>query len=300
MAAGKAKAGGNWSARLQMYVVILGAFYAYKAWKGKDPLSSEGGSSAGGNSAGRGSGLDCKGRPSHLQRHFTRVEGSWMSSLEAGDCSNMALLMVHQTSLSAETEFAAMIPHLLEAAPAGGLQVLSVDRPCHGYSPCPERGEPEDASSLLGRFLAGRPASQQIAYLASGRDAARHALATVQRRRAPARMLLVRPHLASRDSKGTMSVAAAIDSARWTVLTGEPLASKVRKLESLDVGKMPRGSTVTLMYLEGDEEDDALKAALEEEDVAVEVRYADTLEDDILPAVTDMLAGDGAATEDEV
>jgi len=107
-------------------------------------------------------------------------------------------------------------------------------------------------------------------------------------------MLLLRPQLVAADIKGRK---AAVDAARWAVLS----SSKERGLESLDVVKMPRGCTATLIYLEGDQEDDALKTALEDDDVAVEVRYVDSLEEldaGIVSAVSDMLAGDGAATEE--
>lgn len=294
MAAGRKPAQpGGWSARLQMYIVILGAYYAYKAWKGHDPTAASGSS----GSNGKAEAQDCKDDTDDPQRKFAKVQSIWMSSLEAGACSNMQLFMVHQTALSAESEFGESIPQILaKAAPPGGLQVLALDRPCHGYSTCPEAGEPEDDSALFTGVLARRPASRQFSYVASGRTAARLVLATVVRRRMAARILLLRPHLVSVDSKAITSAAAAVDSARWSAMHGDSPSDKGRPAESLDVAKLPRGCTVTLMYLESDEEDQDLKTSLEDADHAVEVRYVDSIEDGIVPAVADMLAGDGAAT----
>merc|ERR1712096_454106 len=101
-------------------------------------------------------------------------------------------------------------------------------------------------------------------------------------------MLLLRPAMVTPDTKG-ITAPVAVDSARWAVLDGHSPSSKEDSLESLDVTKMPRGCIVTLMYLDGDKEDEALKAALEEEDVAVDVRFVDSFDEGIVPAVTDML-----------
>lgn len=273
---------------MQIYIVVMGAYYAYKYYKGGDAKDS------GANSAAK---QECKDDP-ELRRRFTKTAGTWTSYLEAGSCSATQLLLLHQTSLSAETEFGSVIPQLLTAAPAGGLKVLAVDRPCHGYSLCPEGGEPEEISTFLRSLLAGRSANFQVAYMASGREAARHALATVQRRQSAARILLIRPHSATLDTRGMKSRLAAADVSRWSALSGKQPSSKAKLGDSLDVASLPRGCTVTLIYFEGDEEDENLKTTLEDENIPVEVRWVDSIEDGIAPAVADMLAGEGAATAD--
>lgn len=222
-----------------------------------------------------------------------------MSSLQAGACSENQLLLLHRTSLSAETEFGTMIPQLIKkATPSGGLQVVAADRPCHGFSPCPGKGEDrQEDGGTLGRLIARRPGAQQFSYVASGRDAARQALAIAQRRKAPTRMLLLRPMMVTPDAKG-VTASIGVDSARWAALKGDSASSKEDALEPLEVAKMPRGCVVTLMYLDGDQEDEVLRAALEEHDVAVDVRYMDSFEEGVVPAVSDMLASDGASTAD--
>lgn len=280
------------SARLQMYVVVMGGYYLYKTYYMPPDAGKTG---AGANSGSQDD--DCKGRNASLRRRFKQVDGLWLSSMEAGGCADMLLMLLHQTSSSAETEFGKVIPQLQKkAAPSGGLQVVALDRPCHGYSACPEGGEPATALDL---FLGRRPAKQQIAFMTTGRASARQMLATVQRRKTASRMLLVRPQLVAPDAKVASSVLAAADSARWSVLVGDSPSSK--ETGRLDVASIPLGCTVTLVYIEGDQEDEDLKTALEERDAMVEVRLAldgEALEETVLLAATDMLAGDGAATAD--
>jgi len=294
MAPAQAKAGTNWSHKLKFYIVVMGGYYAYKYYKnqGNDPATAAKGGSKGTASVAE---YDCKDGSEHVHRQFVKVGTSWVSTLQAGACSDNQLLLLHRTGLSAETEFGATIPQLIEkATPSGGLQIVAPDQPCHGFTPCPgeaDNGE-ELSSNMLGRLVARRPGAQQFAYLASGRDSTQEALAIVKRRNAPARMLLFRPLMVNPDTKG-ITAPAGIDSARWDVLGHSP-ASKQDSPKPLAVAKMPRGCVVTLMYLDGDKEDDALKAALEEADVAVDVRIVDSMEEGIVPAVTDMLATDGA------
>jgi len=295
--AGQARAGGtNWSHKLKFYVVVMGGYYAYKYYRNGGKMTPE--DTSGRSSKGTGaSSEDCKDGSEHMRRQFNKIGGSWVSSLQAGECSDNQLLLLHQTSLSAHTEFATTIPQLIKkAAPSGGLQVLAPDRPCHGYTPCPAEGEDsQERGGVLGRLVFQRSSAQQFAYLASGREAAQQALAIVKRRRAPARMLLLRPFMVEPDTKG-VTASVGTDSARYAALNS--LLQSTNEDESLSAAAMPRGCVATLMYLDGDKEDDALKTALEEEDVAVDVRYVDSLEEGIVPAVTDMLAGDGSSLAD--
>lgn len=295
-AAGQGRAGTNWSTKLKFYVVVMGGYYAYKYFRNggnMTPDDTSGRSSKGASTASE----DCKDGSEHMRRQFNKIGSSWVSSLQAGACSDNQLLLLHRTSLSAQTEFATTIPQLIKkAAPSGGLQVIAPDRPCHGYTPCPGGGEEsQDRGGVLGRLVAQRSGAQQFSYLASGREAARQALAIVKRRKAPARMLLLRPLMVEPDTKG-IAASAGIDSARYAALNS--LVPSTDEDEPLSAAAMPRGCVATLMYLDGDREDDALKTALEEEDVAVDVRFVDSLEEGIIPAVTDMLAGDGSSLAD--
>lgn len=292
----QARQGASWSNKLKFYVVVMGGYYAYKYYKmqGKSPDEVSGTSSK-----GAGAAYECKDGSEHMHRQFEKIGGSWVSSMQAGACSDNQLLLLHRTSLSAETEFASLIPQLItKAAPSGGLQVIAPDRPCHGYTPCSAR---EDT---LERLVARRPGLQQFSYLASGRESIQQALDIAKRRRTPTKMLLLRPMMVEPDTKG-VTAPVGVDSARWAALSSDRKSSPgADGPEPLSVAQMPRGCVVTLVYLDGDKEDEAFKTALEEEDVAVDVRYVDSLEDELVPAVTDMLAGDGAsaaeASDEEV
>jgi len=280
----------GWTTRLQIYAVVMGIYYAYKYYKGELKGYGDNASTAAQSKE------TCTDDPT-LKRRFSRVGAHWLSFLEVGACTNMQLILLHQTGLSAEAEFSTTIPQLLEAGPAGGLRVLAIDRPCHGYSPCLDEAESAKAPFLVGGLLGQRAASAVFSFMASGRDAARHVLSLVSATKIPARMLLLRPQLKTLDSKVSTSALATAETARWNALSG---AKKEHSDAPLDVSSLPKACTVTIVYFEGDVEDDTLKIALEDENIAVEVRYVDSMEEGLVPAVADMLAGDGAATDEEV
>merc|ERR1711908_213017 len=127
--------------------------------------------------------------------------------------------------------------------------------------------------------------------------------------------LLVRPLLLAPDAKSLVSGAdveqwmrkndeeasasVAVDSALWAVKSGASLRKKDRSEAPLDSTRLPKGSSVTLMYLEGDEEDKPFQTEIEDAGGIVDVRTVDSLEDGIVQAVTDILAGE-AQTNSEV
>lgn len=292
----------GWMGRLQMYVLIMGCYYGYQYWStGKNPLAPKPSTAKAGAASSQ-----CKDASLQAKRRFKAVGGAWISFFEAGLCSDVQLLMLHRTSLSAETEFSNVIPQILTtAASAGGLQVLAPDRPCHGYSPCPKGGERHMeqgyASGLFGHLLAGRASSQKFSFVASGREASRSAIELVQLRGQPAQILLLRPQLMGPDATGVSSAVAATDSARWIALNSGYSSKKDKAAAPLNAAAtMPRGCTVILMYLEGDAEDDDLYKELEDGGITVEVRHVDSLEDGVVPAVTDMLAVDGVQKADTI
>lgn len=212
----------------------------------------------------------------HMQRRFRNMDGLWLSYLEAGVSSNMKLLLLHRTSLSGEAELGAIASQILKSAPAGHLKVVIPDRPCHGYSLCPEGGETTEAFTWYGRLLAERPHVQQFAYLTSGRAAARHALEIVQRRRAVARILLFRPHMVVLDSKGAESPLVAAEFARWSLLGHEYPPTREER-NPLSVSEMPKGCVVMLVYLRDDDQDQSLKLALEASGVSLQVEVVNSL-----------------------
>lgn len=301
--------------RMQMYMVFIGGWYLYKNYNKTNSADSPEPGVPAADEPPEYSNTDGGEAPT-WRRRFTEVDGSWLSYVDAGPRADTQLMLLHRTSWSAETEFDTIIPKLLaNAAPSGGLRVLAPDRPCHGYSPCPSGGEPEDASRLFGRLFSS---PKQFVFVASGRESARHALAMVHSRRATSHILLVRPLLSAPDAKSLASGAdvdewirkllnkdegtsasLAVDSALWAMKSGGSARKTDRSEEPLDSTKLPRGSSVTLMYLDGDEEDKAFQTEIEDAGGIVDVRTVDSLEDGIVQAVTDILAGE-AQTNSEV
>jgi len=234
-----------------------------------------------------------------VMRRFRKIDGVYtLSYLEAGASSHMKLLLLHRTSLSAEAEFGGIIPELFaKAALPGGLKVVAPDRPCHGYSLCPETGEPVEPFTLFARLLSERPVAQKFAYMTSGYESARHALEIVQRRGQAAQVILLRPQMISPDTKGLTSSLAAAESMRWALLRGERPSTTEGTPETLPVGQLPKGCAVLLIYLRGDVEDPALKTVIEisNTDVSVEVLYLESFEDGLVSAVSNMFRGKSAA-----
>lgn len=236
-------------------------------------------------------------------RRFKKLDGIWLSHLEAGVSTNLKLLMLHQTSLSAEAEFGGIIPQLVgKAAPPGGIKVVAPDRPCHGFSLCPARGEPREAGvTLFARILSERPVAQKFAYMASGHEAARHTLEIVQRRRQPARLIFIRPQMRSLAADGLTSPLAIGETVRWELLTGANHSAEQGELEPLIVREMPKGCAVMLIYHKGDTEDPSLRSAFEASDAGISVttRYIESSGDGLATAALLMLGGRSLAAAEE-
>jgi pimeloyl-ACP methyl ester carboxylesterase len=271
--------------RILMHLMMIGFLYVFKQYFwGTGDIGRGTASSANASADGTIDGT---------RRSFVEINGAWLSYVEAGSSFHPPILLLHRTSLSAETEFGGVIPQLVTGVDSLH-HIVALDRPCHGQSPCTEAAE----TGLLNHFLGGLYAAKDIAYIASGRDAAHHALATVEHRRTAARMLFFRPMEAGVDAKGVSEILAASDSAKRAAKSNSSVFKRFKERRSapLHVDKLPRGSTITLMYLDGDDEDEGLRKALEDSDVPVDIRHVASLEESLVPAIVDMLAEEGPST----
>lgn len=285
----KMKSGGI-GGRLQMYMFMMAAMYLYKTYTGDssgksstksshETAQDDDGDSAEGTQAGA------------LRRGFKDIGGSWISYLEAEGSAETLLLMLHRSASSAEVDFGTTMSQLMAGPqPASGmLKVLAPDRPCHGYSPCPSAGEPEDANLWLGRLVATRH-RQRLALVASGREAMAQAIAFLGTREEAAQVLIVSPRAAT-PSRGSLSTAgeladwlrsshpgrtataaAAASAAQWAVTGAGAKGAAEDASAAPDLPDFPKGTAFTLLYAEGEVEDDAFKAALEDQGIEVRTR----------------------------
>jgi len=293
-----------------MYLVIFAAYYMYNQYIGKNQRGKgEDAESAQGATVGDASGSQAS---LTLRRGFVEVGGAWFSQLEAvgaGQASTQ-LLMLHRTASSAEAEFGSTLGQIASRSPSG-VQVLAPDRPCHGFSPCPESGEGN--SGWLNGLLKQKRASKNLAIVASGREALSLALSLARARQDPTRLLLLNP-FSSAPSKPEAATATALstwldgraagtareaaDAAMWAAS-----AASASDAESEDDSeKLPDGLSVTLLYAKGDEEDGKLKHSLEDQGAEVDVRRlrADSASGDELAAeVRRLLRGAGVEEEED-
>ncbi|CAK0818956.1 unnamed protein product [Prorocentrum cordatum] len=175
--------------RLQMYIVVLASWYGYQYFVGGRGKS---GKTAKEKAAVQGHEEAEEDEEPVLQAHtppdaaavamergFVEADGSWLGFVRAeGRKHNPLLLLLHRTSLSAETEYGPAFARLAKAGPSGGLSVLAPDRPCHGYSPCPPGGEPRNATAWLNKLIAtaiDASVPRSVAVVAAGREARRGA-----------------------------------------------------------------------------------------------------------------------------
>jgi len=281
--------------KMQTYMMMFAAYFLFNQFMGRNRRSS---TSSEKHSMHEAAGDDDDAESpvlgDHVTRGFTAVDGMWLSHLQATSKSETMLLLLHRTSLSAEVEFGSAIPRLVsEAAPSGGFRVLAPDRPCHGYSPCPAGGEPERADEWLKSLAFARNAPRTLAIVASGREAARQALALARQRPGVSHIILASPRAMAptrpktstavelRDwltkSYDKATVYETADAARWLAVS--PAAEDESNTDSppqqkgLNVAKLPKGCGVSLLYdADADEEDEALRLALEAHAVDVKVR----------------------------
>lgn len=313
--------------RLPMYMVLMGGYMVYKNMM-MDPKSSARQTTV--HEAAVDDEDDAGSSPTGLiTRSFADASGHWLSLLQSDRAPDSTLLLLHRTSLSAEAEFG----HLLQAtrgtgptlSSLAGVRLVAPDRPCHGYSPCPPGGEPEDASSWLGAILRGGPSSRlprRVQVAALGKGAARQALALLPRRPEIERVWLVQPqwlaplpppilsHLDARAwlenlcagaDGGTASACegglAAAETLRWATVA----KSSGGSTGGLDVSKVPKGLKVALIYGSADIQDEALSEALAAQGAAVTTRVAGAGQDplDLLVDDVQRVANILKAREDE-
>eukprot|EP00413_Alexandrium_margalefii_P004767 CAMPEP_0204517080 /NCGR_PEP_ID=MMETSP0661-20131031/3481_1 /ASSEMBLY_ACC=CAM_ASM_000606 /TAXON_ID=109239 /ORGANISM="Alexandrium margalefi, Strain AMGDE01CS-322" /LENGTH=465 /DNA_ID=CAMNT_0051522465 /DNA_START=48 /DNA_END=1445 /DNA_ORIENTATION=- len=304
--------------RMQSYLVMLVGYYLFTSLSGrfskKTPATDAVDAPDAADYEYDKAGSDA---PRPLGRQFSEVEGTWLSYLHAGRKSDSMLLLLHRSSLSAESEFGAVLPQLARAPP-GGLQVLAPDRPCHGYSPCPEAGEPANASPWLNGFIAERAAPQRLALAAVGREAAGHALALARNRPEVVQVWLLAPSILSPDvnsSAGTpglqawlqqrqdsISPRAATDVLRWAAAGGSPLRTTEQAPEDIAVPKLPKRCKVTILYSDTDREDEQLASALQAQGVDPRVRnmgIGETVLDGLVDDVQQVLGDSGSSEADD-
>lgn len=286
----KMKSGGI-GGRLQMYMFMMAAMYLYKTYTGDSSGKSSTKSSH--DTAQEDDEDSTEGtQAGALRRGFKDVGGSWVSYLEAEGSAETLLLMLHRSASSAEVDFGTTMSHLMAGPqPASGmLKALAPDRPCHGYSPCPSGGEPENANPWLGRLLASHR-RQRLALVASGREAMAQAIALLGTREEAAQVLILSPRNAT-PSRGSLSTAgelsdwlrgshpgdsataaAAAAAAQWAVASaGVNGAAGGGAGAASELPDFPKGTAFTLLYVEGEVEDDAFKAALEDQGIEVRTR----------------------------
>lgn len=115
--------------RMQSYLVIMVAYYLFSSFTGRfSKKTSQTDSSEVQDSVDYEDDEAAPVSVKALARQFTEVEGTWISYMQAGSRADTSLLLLHRSSLSAETEFGDILPQLAGAAPRG-LQVLAPDRP---------------------------------------------------------------------------------------------------------------------------------------------------------------------------
>lgn len=265
--------------RMQMYLVMMVGYFLFQHFSGRGSKRSQ--STAEDQSSIND---DEEIVPEEVpilttSRRFTQVGNMWLSTMQSDNAgSDTLLLFLHRTGSSAETEYGAAFPRITKAFPPRGVSLLAPDRPCHGYSPCPADGEPEDPLQWINRLLgAQKVRPKRIALVSSGRDGVQHAFSLARHRSEVTQLLLLGPKivaprranmtkaaevhkwLAQHSSLGTAQAAA--DAVRWVAASGKE--DPPSQSADLDVSKLPQDCKVTILYGEEDEEDEDLRIALE-------------------------------------
>lgn len=249
-------------------------------------------------------------------RRFKDVNGMWVSYMQTDGKADHLLLLLHRTSSSAEGEYGSAFPQLAKAAAPASFRMLAPDRPCHGFSPCPTDGEPDDAATWLKPFMKIGGTPDKLAVVAAGREAAQQALSFAQAAKASkvdfTHLLVVAPKSVAPTTKITESAEmhawlgkhtkskspqAIADAAKWAAAEGQ---YKPPKLASLSVDTLPQDFRVTILYGEGDEEDEEFRQALEGQGVEVKTRDLSgdyTLSDILVDEVQQALNPEGSGVE---
>jgi pimeloyl-ACP methyl ester carboxylesterase len=250
---------------------------------------------------------------SQTGRRFKDLNGMWVSYMQSDSKADSLLLLLHRTSSSAEGDYGSAFPQLAKTTASAGFRMLAPDRPCHGFSPCLSDGEPDDAATWLAPLMriggtpdklavvaAGREAAQQAIALAAkpGKAEFTHLLVVSPKALAPATQITKSAEMHDWLNKHTkkLSPQAIADAAKWAAAEAQ---RKQPKLAPLSVNKLPQDFRVTILYGEGDEEDEEFRQALENQGVEVKTRDAgeNTLSDTLVDEVQQALNPDGSGVE---
>jgi tetratricopeptide (TPR) repeat protein len=299
--------------KMQTYMMVMVAYFLFtsftgrnKGSKSKDSVPEDKFGEEDDSAAAAGG---------QANRRFKEFDGMWVSYMQTESKSDTLVLLLHRTSLSAEAEYGQAMPRLTELMPSSGFRLVAPDRPCHGFSPCPSGGEPEDPKSWLGRLVRAGGAPDKIAVVAAGREAARQALWLARRQPEVAHILVLAPKAVAPARADIKKVAdmrawlekqthadsaqAAADAARWAA--GESASHQAGESASpLNVDKLSQDCRVTILYGENDEEDKEFQEALEGQGVEVKTRSMageDALHDVLADEVKEALNPDASGVE---
>jgi len=314
----KVKSGGM-GGRMQMYMVLLVAYYMFTSFTGRGSKGKSSGASSVPDAAEDDDDEASNAPPEALNRSFQQAGGLWLSYVEAEGRADTLLLLLHRTSSSTEAEFGDSLPQFMKkVAPPGGMRLLAPDRPCHGYSPCPPTGTSGTGAGWLSGLVARRR-PKHLAIVAYGQEAALQALALVKQRQEKSQLLLVNPQ-ALPPPVGAMAAPAdlqawlrehyeqagsarvAADAAAWAVKSGAAAGKPNDPPPFADAAKLPEGSVVSFLYDDGEEEVKGLQLALEDEGIEVKVRHAAgaaTVDEVVTEASQLVGSGDFANQEEE-
>jgi tetratricopeptide (TPR) repeat protein len=293
----KLKSGG----KMQTYMLIMVAYFLFQNFTGRNK-TAKGSDSVSETVAEDDDDVQAGGGA--ISRRFRDFDGMWLSYMQSESKSSSAVLMLHRTSLSAEAEFATAFPQLAKAAASSRL--IAPDRPCHGFSPCPDSGEPADGA-WLNKLVRVGGLPNRMAVVAVGREAAVEALTLARRRKEVGNLVIVSPKVVA-PMRERMTKAEELHS--WLKKNGYPESGQVAadairwaasgasdkkstKLVALDVEKLSQECRVTILYDSRDEEDQELQQALESQGNEVKTRsitgddvLADVLADEVQHALS--------------
>jgi len=264
--------------RMQTYFLMFGAYYLFTNIWGRSSKGQT--SSTIHETAPDDEDAEPAASPGQPSRSFAEVDGTWLSFMQTSGKSDTTLLLLHRTSLSAESEYGTVFASLANLSPTGGLRLLAPDRPCHGFSPCPPSSESSGSPDWLHAFLNSQSTSKHLGIIAAGHEAAGHALALARRRPEVAHLWFLSPAevapavqnlafsadvsswIQKQDPQGAATAQCTADAVRWAVL-GTPNIKDTSKRKPLSVPKLPDSCKVTILYTDNDEEETKLSSALE-------------------------------------
>lgn len=278
--------------KMQMYMLAMGGYMLFNQFTSRGKTASGGSES----DAGVDTYDDVTGSSeATISRVFKNFDSQWVSYMQSDRTSDSMLLMLHRTSSSAEVEFSSAFPGLASA----NARVIAPDRFCHGFSPCPKAGEPQDSKWLTDLIRSGGN-PEKLAVLAVGREAIAQALALAQKKKQVQLVIMMKPKVVApkQSSMATTDEVtdwlkahghgshgqAAADALRWAAGAEHPTAEVSFK-------KPSQSCQFTMVYEAGDEEDEDLAVTLDSQGVEVktlkDVVLADILTDEVHRGLSD-------------